>query len=103
MTTCRQPARCSQPRAPAYSQGLLNLHADLVNAQQQSGDQDDHWDAAPAKGGEESEGQGGDPHKQEARRMPIVCVCVCVCEYVQYVYMSGKPAVCLLSCFKSLY
>jgi hypothetical protein len=35
--------------------------------------------------------------------MPIVCVCVCVCEYVQYVYMSGKPAVCLLSCFKSLY
>ena len=42
-------------------------------------------------------------HTNKKRAECLSCVCVCVCEYVQYVYMSGKPAVCLLSCFKSLY
>lgn len=70
---CRAVGLQVQTRVQAnhqYSQGLLNLDADLINAQQQSRHTHGEGDAAPAKGGVQSEGEGIVEHEQEAGGVP---------------------------------
>ena len=49
---------------------LLNLDADLLDAQQQEGDDDGGGDAARAAGVVQCEGHEGEPDDEEATRVP---------------------------------
>ena len=49
---------------------LLNLDANLLDAQQQEGDDDGGGDAARAAGMVQGEGHEGEPNDEEAARVP---------------------------------